>query len=69
MGWETVDRVLIVEVWPLRKSELDRPFGDRTADERRYLSRLDDLSMMMEGEADEEYLRILTLILARLFVS
>ena len=43
---ETVDQVPIAGVWPLRKNELDRPFGDRINDGQCYLCRLDDLLMM-----------------------
>jgi len=69
--WEMVEQVLKVEVEPLRKSELDRPFDDRIIDEQRYLSHLGDLMMMEEEEHGKlvEYLWILIWILSRLFVS
>ena len=48
LEWETADQVLVAVVWPLRKSELDRPFDGRINDERCYLSHLDELLMMEE---------------------
>ena len=56
LEWETVDQVLIAGVWPLRKNEADRPFDDRINDVRCYLSHLDDLLMMEEGENPVECL-------------
>ena len=54
---ERVSQVLIAEVWPLRKNELDRPFDDRINDEQHYLSHLDDLLMM--GEEDGNHVECL----------
>ena len=49
LEWEMVGQVLIAGVWPLRKSEPDRPFDDRINVVWCYLSHLDDL-LMMKGE-------------------
>lgn len=49
--WKRVDQVLMAEVWPLPKTELDRPFDDRIDDELDYLSLLDGL-LKMEAEAE-----------------
>ena len=49
LEWEMVGQVLIVGVWPLRKSEPDHPFDDRINVAWCYLSHLDDL-LMMKGE-------------------
>jgi len=61
--------MLIPEVWPLQKSELDRHFEDRINDEKYYLSHLDDLLMMEEDGYLVEGLWIPTWILGRLLVS
>ena len=67
---ETVDQVLILVVWPLRKSEPDRPYDDRINVARCYLFHLDDLSMT-KGEEDGklvEWVQIPIWVLGR-FVS
>ena len=61
--------LMIPEVWPLRKNELDRLFDDRINDEKYYLSHLDDLLMMEEDGNLVEGLWIPTWVLGRLFVS
>ena len=72
LEWDMVDPVLIVEVWPLRRSELDRLFYGQIIDEWHYLSHLDDLMMTEEEEEDGklvECLWIRILIPGRLCVS
>ena len=49
LEWEMVGQVLIAGVWPLQKSEPDRPFNDRINVTWCYLSHLDDL-LMLKGE-------------------
>ena len=70
--WEMVDQVLIVEVWPLRRSEPDRLFGDQIIGEQHCPCHLDDLLMMekrVENRNSVEYLWIRILVLVWLSVS